>query len=112
MFTFAQSSGDRIKADAVVLITSTGCRSAETRTVGTIIEGGFILTVAHGVAGQTLNQITTANGIVFEASIAAIDIDLDLALLKVAGVGDSHLSAPLPLAAANPGERVPYVAFN
>ena len=112
MFTFAQSRGDRIKADAVVLITSTGCRSAETRTVGTIIDGGFILTVAHGVAGQGLNQITTANGTVFEASIAAIDIDLDLALLKVDGVGDSQLSAPLRLVAAKPGERVSFVAFN
>ena len=112
MFTFAQSSGDRVKTDAVVLITSTGCRSAETRTVGTIIEGGFILTVAHGVAGQTLNQITTANGIVFEASIAAIDIDLDLALLTVDGIRDSQLSAPLRLVAAKPGERVSFVAFN
>lgn len=112
MFTFAQSSGDRVKADAVVLITSTGCRSAETRTVGTIIDGGFILTVAHGVAGQTLNQITTANGTVFEAAIAAIDIDLDLALLNVEGVTESQLSAPLRLVAAKPGERVSFVAFN
>lgn len=112
MFTFAQSSGDRVKADAVVLITSTGCRSAETRTVGTIIEGGFILTVAHGVAGQALNQITTANGTVFEATIAAIDIDLDLALLSVEGVTESQLSAPLRLVSAKPGERVSFVAFN
>ncbi|MEY3478156.1 MAG: hypothetical protein RL415_419 [Actinomycetota bacterium] len=112
MFTFAQSSGDRVKADAVVLITSTGCRSAETRTVGTIIEGGFILTVAHGVAGQALNQITTANGTVFEATIAAIDIDLDLALLNVEGVTESQLSAPLRLVSAKPGERVSFVAFN
>ena len=112
MFTFAQSSGDRVKADAVVLITSTGCRSAETRTVGTIIEGGFILTVAHGVAGQALNQITTANGTVFEATIAAIDIDLDLALLNVEGVTESQFSAPLRLVSAKPGERVSFVAFN
>jgi len=112
VFTFAQSSGDRVKADAVVLITSTGCRSAETRTVGTIIEGGFILTVAHGVAGQALNQITTANGTVFEATIAAIDIDLDLALLNVEGVTESQLSAPLRLVSAKPGERVSFVAFN
>ena len=112
MFTFAQSNGDRVKADAVVLITSTGCRSAETRTVGTIIDGGFILTVAHGVAGQTLNQITTTNGTVFEASIAAIDIELDLALLKLEDVSGNQLSAPLRLAAAKPGERVSFVAFN
>ncbi|MFM8948806.1 MAG: serine protease [Acidimicrobiaceae bacterium] len=112
MFTFAQSSGDRVKADAVVLITSTGCRSAETRTVGTIIDGGFILTVAHGVAGQNLNQITTTTGAVFEASIAAIDIDLDLALLQVDGTFQSQLSEPLRLVAAKPGERVSFVAFD
>ncbi|MFM9002186.1 MAG: trypsin-like peptidase domain-containing protein [Acidimicrobiaceae bacterium] len=112
MFTFAQSSGDRVKADAVVLITSTGCRSAETRTVGTIIDGGFILTVAHGVAGQNLNQITTTTGAVFEASIAAIDIDLDLALLQVDGTFLSQLSEPLRLVAAKTGERVSFVAFN
>ena len=103
---------DRVKTGPVVLITSTGCRTAETRTVGTIIDGGFILTVAHGVAGQTTNQATTANGIVFEASIAAIDIDLDLALLTVDGIRDSQLSAPLRLVAAKPGERVSFVAFN
>ncbi|MFM8249274.1 MAG: trypsin-like peptidase domain-containing protein, partial [Acidimicrobiaceae bacterium] len=97
---------------AVVLITSTGCRSAETRTVGTIIDGGFILTVAHGVAGQNLNQITTTTGAVFEASIAAIDIDLDLALLQVDGTFQSQLSEPLRLVAAKTGERVSFVAFD
>ena len=112
MFTFAQSNGDRVDSDAVVLITSTGCRSAETRTVGTIIEGGFILTVAHGVVGQTRNQITTVTGSVFDALIVAIDIDLDLALLKVDDIGESQLSAPLRLVDAKPGERVSFVAFN
>jgi S1-C subfamily serine protease len=97
VFTFAQSNGDRVDSDAVVLITSTGCRTAETRTVGTIIEGGFILTVAHGVVGQTRNQITTVTGSVFDALIVAIDIDLDLALLKVDDIGESQLSAPLRL---------------
>jgi S1-C subfamily serine protease len=80
--------------------------------VGTFIDGGFILTVAHGVAGQTLNQITTADGAVFEAAIAAIDIELDLALLNLEDVSASQLSAPLRLAAAKPGERVTFVAFN
>ena len=80
--------------------------------MGTIIDGGFILTVAHGVAGQALIQITTANGTVFEATIAAIDINLDLALLNVEGITESQLSAPLRLVAAKPGERVSFVAFN
>ena len=70
------------------------------------------MTVAHGVAGQALNQITTANGTVFEATIAAIDIDLDLALLNVEGVTESQLSAPLRLVSAKPGEGVSFVAFN
>ena len=112
MFTFAQSSGDRVKADAVVLITSTGCRSAETRTVGTFIDGGFILTVAHGVIGQTRNQITTVKGETFEATIAAIDIDLDLALLKIELSTEGQLSTPLQLAAAKSGEQVSFVAFD
>jgi S1-C subfamily serine protease len=72
----------------------------------------LILTVAHGVVGQTLNQITTARGTVFEASIAAIDIELDLALLKLKDVSESQLSTPLRLAPAEPGERVSFVAFN
>ncbi|MFM9070050.1 MAG: serine protease [Acidimicrobiaceae bacterium] len=80
--------------------------------MGTIIDGGFILTVAHGVAGQNLNQITTTTGAVFEASIAAIDIDLDLALLQVEGAVQSQLSTPLRLVAAKTGERVSFVAFN
>ncbi|MFM8687152.1 MAG: trypsin-like peptidase domain-containing protein, partial [Acidimicrobiaceae bacterium] len=74
--------------------------------------GGFILTVAHGVAGQNLNQITTTTGTVFEASIAAIDIDLDLALLQVDGTFQIQLSAPLRLVAAKTGERVSFVAFD
>ncbi len=111
-FTFAQTSRGRVKTESVVLITSTGCRTAETRTVGTVIDGGFILTVAHGVAGQTFNQITTATGSVFEASIEAIDINLDLALLKVNVDSESQLSAPLKMSSAEPGEQVSFVAFN
>jgi S1-C subfamily serine protease len=103
---------DRVKTGPVVLITSTGCRTAETRTVGTIIDSGFILTVAHGVVGQTRNQITTVKGETFEATIAAIDIDLDLALLKIELVTESQLSTPLRLAAAKSGERVSFVAFD
>lgn len=112
MFTFAQSRDDLVNTESVVLITSSGCRTAETRTIGTLIEGDLILTVAHGVAGQTLNQITTASGTVFKASIAAIDIELDLALLKLEDVSEGQLSTPLKLAAAKPGERVTFVAFN
>ena len=80
--------------------------------MGTIIDGGFILTVAHGVAGQTRNQITTVNGEIFEATVAAIDTDLDLALLKIEFATESQLSTPLRLAAAKPGERVSFVAFD
>ena len=70
------------------------------------------MTVAHGVAGQTINQITTANGTVFAATVAALDIDLDLALLRLEVDPESQLSTPLQLAAAKPGERVSFVAFD
>jgi S1-C subfamily serine protease len=96
----------------VVLITSTGCRTAETRTVGTVVAGGFILTVAHGVAGQSLNQITTSEGEVFKASIVAIDTNLDVALLKVDGDYENQFPNPIQLGAAKPGERVSFVAFD
>ena len=112
MFTFAQSRNNTVKTESVVLITSRGCRTAETRTVGTLIEGGLILSVAHGVVGQTVNQITTTSGAVFEASIAAIDVELDLALLRLEDISESQLSTPLRLAAAKPGERVSFVAFD
>ncbi|MDA2969048.1 MAG: trypsin-like peptidase domain-containing protein [Actinomycetota bacterium] len=94
------------------LITSSGCRSAETRTVGTLIDGGFILTVAHGVAGQTANQVTTSNGETFRATVAAIDIDLDLALLKIDPASKLNYLTPLKLAAAKAGDHVSFIAFD
>ncbi|NDF88749.1 MAG: serine protease, partial [Actinobacteria bacterium] len=81
-FIYAQTDRRHINNNSVVLISSVGCRSAETRTVGTIIDGGFILTVAHGVAGQNANRIIFADGETTQASIAVIDSNLDLALLK------------------------------
>ena len=95
-----------------MLITSTGCRAAETRTVGTIISGGFVLTVAHGVAGQTSNQVITAAGDSFQATVVAIDTAQDIALLKLGPTPHAQRFVPVDFAEAKRGEQVFFVAFD
>lgn len=112
LFIYTQSDDRQPETASVVLITSSGCRSAETRTVGTIIEGGFVLTVAHGVAGQTSNRVTTSAGDNFQATIVAIDIEQDLALLAIDSAPQSQNFVPVELAPAKAGELVSFVAFD
>ncbi len=95
-----------------MLITSSGCRTAETRSVGTVIDGQLILTVAHGVAGQTSSQITTINGDKFEAKIVAIDTAQDLALLKISPMPQDLPLPALAFGQATAGEDAFFVAFN
>lgn len=111
-FIYAQTDRRHINNNSVVLISSVGCRSAETRTVGTIIDGGFVLTVAHGVAGQNANRIIFADGVTTQASIAAIDSNLDLALLKFDAAPLRSPVKPIKFASAKPGETVLFIAFN
>lgn len=100
------------KSPAVVLITSSGCRSAETRTVGTFIDRRLIVSVAHGVAGQTRNEITTLDGEKFNARVVAIDVRQDLALLAIDPMPPSLKFEPVVLGKPKGGEDVYFFAFD
>jgi S1-C subfamily serine protease len=93
------------------LITSIGCKSSPTQTVGTVIGKDLIVTVAHGVAGQTLTSITTINGQVLNAKVVAIDINLDLALIFVDSAKSTTNLVPLKFANAVEGSEARFVAF-
>ncbi len=97
--------------DSVVLITSIGCKSSPTQTVGTVIAKDLIVTVAHGVAGQTSTSITTIDGQVLNAKVVAIDINLDLALLYVDSTKSTTNLIPLKFADAVAGSETRFVAF-
>jgi S1-C subfamily serine protease len=72
----------------VVAIRATGCRpNSATRSVGVVIGPDLVATVAHSVAGETAIEVWIADGRTESATIAAIDPELDAAILRVPGVG-------------------------
>ena len=93
------------------MITSIGCKSSPTQTVGTVIGKDLIVTVAHGVAGQTSTSITTINGQVLNAKVVAIDINLDLALIYVDSTKSTTNLIPLKFADAVEDSETRFVAF-
>ncbi len=93
------------------MITSIGCKSSPTQTVGTVIGKDLILTVAHGVAGQTSTSITTIDGQVLNAKVVAIDINLDLALIYTDSAKSTTNFVPLKFADAVEGSEARFVAF-
>ncbi len=93
------------------MITSIGCKSSPTQTVGTVIGKDLIITVAHGVAGQTSTSITTIDGQVLNAKVVAIDINLDLALLYIVSRKSTTNLVPLKFADAVEGSDARFVAF-
>ncbi len=93
------------------MITSIGCKSSPTQTVGTVIAKDLIVTVAHGVAGQTSTSIITVSGQVLNAKVVAIDINLDLALLYVDSTKSTTNLIPLKFANAVAGSETRFVAF-
>lgn len=93
------------------MITSIGCKSAPTQTVGTVIGDGLVLTVAHGVAGQTSSFITTVSGQVLNAKVVAIDVNLDLALIYIDKTKFAMDLVPLKFADAVEGSEARFVAF-
>lgn len=92
----------------VVLINSTGCKHSATQTVGTVIGSDIVLTVAHGVAGQDENTIVSIDGRLVVATIAAIDTELDLAVLYAPGLN----LKPLAFGEAVAGSSAVFVAFD
>ena len=111
IFFYARIQSKPEKFDSVVLIASIGCKSAPTHTVGTVIGDGLVLTVAHGVAGQTTTFITTASGQVLNAKVAAIDVNLDLALLYIDKTEFAKDLVPLKFADAVAGTNAYFVAY-
>ena len=93
------------------MVNSIGCKSSPTQTVGTVIGKDLIVTVAHGVAGQTSTSITTINGQVLNAKVVAIDINLDLALIYVDSTKSTTNLIPLQFADAVEGSETRFVAF-
>lgn len=64
-----------------------GCRGAVPSVgSGTAVDAETVLTVAHVVAGADSITVTDARGADHEATVAAIDTELDLAVLDVPGL--------------------------
>jgi len=72
---------------SAVSVRASGCRRTFTRSVALAVGPDLLLTVAHAVAGETVIEVTTPDGRVLPASLAAVDPGLDGAVLRVAGLG-------------------------
>jgi S1-C subfamily serine protease len=100
---FACGGTDRSPPDpsaSVVAIGATGCRPTSTRAVGVVVADELVATVAHAVAGESEITVVTPDGREAQGSVAAIDTELDAALLRVDGLDLS----PLPRAVHERGE--------
>lgn len=76
-----------------VLLTTTGCGAASSRTgVGVAMGGDIVLTVAHTVARADTIEATLQGSIPQNVEIVAIDLPRDLAALRVSGMDVSDVS--------------------
>ncbi|MGI9604476.1 MAG: trypsin-like peptidase domain-containing protein [Acidimicrobiales bacterium] len=81
------SGGDGPPATpTAVSIVATGCGPVPQRGQGVAIDDARAVTVAHVVAGADDISVETADGTVHPATIEAIDVANDLALLRVEGL--------------------------
>jgi S1-C subfamily serine protease len=69
-----------------VRIEARGCRLLPNQAVGVAVDDELVITVAHAVAGEQDIDVTTPDGRTLPASVAAIDPDLDAAVLRVDGL--------------------------
>jgi S1-C subfamily serine protease len=82
-----RSPQDRPEAGAsTVRIEARGCRLLPNQAVGVAVDDDLVVTVAHAVAGEQDIDVTTPDGRSLPASVAAIDPDLDAAVLRVDGL--------------------------
>lgn len=85
----SQPDIDDIALSSAVAIRAIGCSPGSIRGAGAIIEGGFVLTVGHVVAGATSITVQQANNPPGSepliAHLVAIDPKNDLALLSIPG---------------------------
>jgi S1-C subfamily serine protease len=80
---------DDIALSSAVSIRSIGCAPGSIRGAGAVIEGGFVLTAGHVVAGATSIMVQPANNPPGSepraAHLVALDPKNDLALLAITG---------------------------
>jgi S1-C subfamily serine protease len=70
-------------ASSTVAISATGCRLQPTEAVGVVVEDGLVVTVAHAVAGEEDITVSTPDGRSLPGVVAAIDTELDAAVVRV-----------------------------
>ncbi|MBA3286472.1 MAG: trypsin-like peptidase domain-containing protein [Acidimicrobiia bacterium] len=78
---------------AVVAIAASGCRPVPTHAVGTVVGDELVVTVAHAVAGESEIAVRTADGRELRGVVAAIDVGLDAAVLRVDGLDADALAS-------------------
>ena len=97
----ADSPPNTDPAASTVAISATGCRLQPNRALGMVAGDGLVVTVAHAVAGEDDIVVTTPDGRTVPAEIAAIDTDLDAAVLRAPGL-DLPSMAPRAYAEGEP----------
>jgi S1-C subfamily serine protease len=73
-------------AESVVSIGATGCRRTSTRAAGIVVAEDLVATVAHAVAGESAIRVVTPDGRDLPGGVAAIDTNLDAAVVRVDGL--------------------------
>jgi S1-C subfamily serine protease len=74
-------------AASTVALDASGCGLADSRAVGVVVDDGLVATVAHAVAGQTTIAVITPDGRRLSGEVAAIDTDLDAAIIRIGELG-------------------------
>ncbi len=111
IFIYARTQFKQQEFASVVLLNSFGCKSSATQTVGTVIGEGLVLTVAHGVAGQLSNTVTTTSGEILNAKVVAIDIEMDLAILSIQQPYAKTALKPISFGKVDRNSKVKFVVF-
>ena len=74
-------------AASTVAVDANGCGLADSHAVGVVVGDGLVATVAHAVAGQTTIAVITPDGRRLSGEVAAIDTDLDAAIVHIGELG-------------------------
>ena len=88
--TSVNTLGVQHAASATVKVVSAGCGGLVTGS-GFPVGEGLIVTNAHVVSGTTDHRIQTADGTVLPASVVYFDPEVDIAILRVAGLAGPGL---------------------
>ena len=88
--------------DATFGIEALGCSLVSRFGSGVLIDSGLVVTSAHTVAGATEILLHDRDGVVVPATLTALDIDHDLAIVEIDGPATAH--SPLGFGEAVAGE--------